>query len=85
MRFHESCVTFTNAWVSVMYAAHLYNAVQSEKLLSRHSKDMDLAIALQSTETLFIGDPPKGPKKYLKRFTLCMGWSATKLTSNRRN
>ena len=84
MRFHEAGVTFANAWGSIMYTAHLYNAVQQEKLLDLAWKDMDLLIALQSPQTVFIGDPPEGPEKYLNRFILCMGWSATNLAKNSR-
>lgn len=77
-------MTFANAWGSVLYTGNLYNAVQQEKLLSKSWKDMELVIALQSTEIMFVGDRPKGLEEYLKRFLLCMGYSATNFAPNRR-
>lgn len=77
-------IEFANAWGSIMYASHVYNATQQEKLLIKIWKDMELLITLQGTEKLFIGDPPKDVEGYLKRYLLSMGYSATVLASNRR-
>lgn len=84
MRAQEVGLAFTNAWGSVMYASHLYNAVRQEKLLPKVWKDMGLAISLQSTETLFVGNPPKKPEEYLKRFELSMGRSTAAFAKDRR-
>ena len=67
-----------------MYAGHLYNATRQEKVLLKAWKDMELLIALQSPEKLFVGEPPKDLEGYLKRFLLSMGYSATAFASNRR-
>ena len=75
---------FANAWGSILYTSHLYNATRQEKLLSVIWKDMELLVALQSTEKLFVGDAPKDVDGYLKRFLLSMGYSATAFASNRR-
>lgn len=75
---------FANAWGSIMFAGHLYNATRQEQLLSKAWKDMELLIALQSTGTFFVGDAPKDLEGYLKRFLLSVGYSATTFASNRR-
>ena len=84
MNAHELGIDFANAWGSIMYASHLYNATRQEKLLSKPWKDMELLIALQSTERLFVGDIPKDLEAYFKRFLLSMGCSSTVFASNRR-
>ncbi|KAM0797735.1 hypothetical protein BDR22DRAFT_431292 [Usnea florida] len=77
-------IDFANAWGSIMYASHLYNATRQEKLLPKMWRDMEMLIALQSPEQLFIGGAPKDPEGYLKRFCLSMGYSATAFARNRR-
>ena len=84
MNAHELGVDFANAWGSIMYASHLYNATRQEKLLSKPWKDMELLMALQSTERLFVGNTPKDSEAYFKRFLLSMGYSSTVFASNRR-
>ena len=84
MNAHELGIDFANAWGSIMYASHLYNATRQEKLLSKPWKDMELIIALQSTERLFVGNTPNDLESYLKRFLLSMGYSPTVFASNRR-
>lgn len=45
---------------------------------------MELVISLQGSDKFFIGDPPKEPEDYLKRFMLSMGYSAALFAGNRR-
>lgn len=80
----ELGVFFANAWGSIMYTGHLYNACRQEKFLPKAWKDMELLIALHGTEPFFVGDPPKDSEGYLKRYLLSMGYSATAFASNRR-
>ena len=68
-----------------MYAGHLYNATRQEKFLPKMWKDMEMLIALQGPEKFFVGDAPRDPEGYLKRFCLSMGYSATAFARNRRN
>lgn len=84
MNAQELGVDFANAWGSIMYTSHLYNATRQEKLLSKPWRDMELLIALQSAEKIFVGNAPKDSNGYFKRFLLSMGYSATALASNRR-
>ncbi|KAL8772294.1 MAG: hypothetical protein Q9209_002506 [Squamulea sp. 1 TL-2023] len=83
-RFQDIGVAFANAWGSIMYTAHLYNAVRQEKLLQSSWKDMELVIMMQSSAVLFVGDAPTNLEEYFKRFLLSMGYSATAFASNRR-
>lgn len=84
VRNQELGVAFTGAWGSIMYAGHLYNAVRQEKLISAPWKDMELLLALQGDQKFFTADRPKALDEYLKRFALCMGYSATLMAKNRR-
>ncbi|KAL8898425.1 MAG: hypothetical protein Q9207_006703 [Kuettlingeria erythrocarpa] len=86
MRYQEIQVTFINAWGSLMYTAQLYHAVRQEKLLpdSKIWKDIELVISLQGSDKFFVGEPPKEPEDYLKRFMLSMGYSAALFANNRR-
>lgn len=77
-------LAFANAWGSILYAGHLYNAARQEKLLPKTWTDLELLITLHSPEMFFVGDCPKNLEEYLKRFLLSMGYSATAFASNRR-
>ncbi|KAK2868016.1 hypothetical protein FQN49_003244 [Arthroderma sp. PD_2] len=81
--FQEVSVVFADAWGSIMYTYHLYNAVQQEKILQRKWPDMDIIMGMQGD--VFVGDPPKSPEDYLKRFALSMGWSAAGFAKDRRS
>jgi hypothetical protein len=70
-------VAFANAWGSIMSCAHLYNAVQREKLLTHQWPDMTLAFTLHTEKSFFIGSPPTTTEDYLKRFILALGGSVT--------
>ncbi|KAG9648457.1 hypothetical protein KCU95_g18015, partial [Aureobasidium melanogenum] len=80
----DAGITLCNAWGSVIYAAHLYNAARQEKLVKGIWRDMELALLLQGNDKIFIGGRPKKPEDYLKRFNLCMGFSVTSLAKNAR-
>lgn len=83
-RYQELCIAFVNAWGSIMYSGHLYNAVRSEKLLGQPWRDMEIAITLQSPESFFVGNSPSTLEEYDRRFMLTVGVSATAFASNRR-
>ncbi|KAF7502110.1 hypothetical protein GJ744_007108 [Endocarpon pusillum] len=80
----EASIIFVNAWGSVLYSAHLYNALRQEKLISTPWQDMDLALLMHRIEDMFIGDFPKAIDDYFKRFSLAMGYSASMFAKNRR-
>jgi hypothetical protein len=77
VRLHEISIAFANAWGSIMSCAHLYNAIQGEKMNTSQWKDMDVAVTLQGAKKFFVGEPPNNPDDYLKRFAMAMGLSAT--------
>lgn len=84
MRAKEIGLAFANARGSILYTSQLYNAVRQEKLLVKPWKDMELLLALHSSEAFFAGDPPSDLEEYLKRFLLSMAYSATNFAKNRR-
>lgn len=55
----DAGIAFCNAWGSVMYSAHLYNAARQEKLLKGIWKDMEMAMLLQGNDKMFIGSRPE--------------------------
>ena len=79
----EASIVFVNAWGSVLYSAHLYNAVKQEGMLNASWKDMDLALHLHETKDMFVGDFPKTVDDYFKRFTLAVGYSASNFAKDR--
>lgn len=81
---NEAGITLCNAWGSVLYPAHLYNATRKSAGLEVEWKDMDYIIAQHSPARMFIGAEPTDPQEYWKRFALCLGASATAFARNRR-
>ncbi|KAF2146868.1 uncharacterized protein K452DRAFT_242024, partial [Aplosporella prunicola CBS 121167] len=81
--FQEAGVVFASSWGSIIYSAHIYNAVWQEKLIKKQWKDMELVYMLQGQDEMF-GGTPKNTDAYLKRFCLSMGYSATAFAQNRR-
>lgn len=81
MSAHKLGINFANAWGSIMSASHLYNATRQEKLLPKSWKDMELLIALQSSEKLLGGNIPRDLDAYFKRFLLSVEVSSTELAA----
>jgi len=84
MQMQEAGVTYANAWGTVLYTAHLYNAVEQEGFTQSSWPDMQMLTHLQTPERLFVGGAPSNAQDYLKRFTLCMGYAAEQYARNRR-
>lgn len=80
---HEIGITVLNAWGSVTYPAHLYNALQQEGLLINRWQDMDVVRSLLGDSSFFVGSPPKNKDEYLKRFLLQMEYSASAITAHK--
>ncbi|KAG5743055.1 hypothetical protein H9Q72_013948 [Fusarium xylarioides] len=80
---HEIGITVLNAWGSVTYPAHLYNALQQEGLLINRWQDMDVVRSLLGDSNFFVGSPPKNKDEYLNRFLLQMGYSASAITTHK--
>ncbi|KAI1370177.1 hypothetical protein F4677DRAFT_451646 [Hypoxylon crocopeplum] len=77
-------IAVANAWGSLTYSLHLYNALQSEKLMSRCWPDMDVVRTLLGESNFFVGDTPRRLVDYFKRFCLQMGTTAAAFTDKRR-
>lgn len=84
MRAQEYGVDYVNAWGGVLYTSHLYNAVRQEGYCQPPWMDMEMLIAMQTPEKVFIGGKPTNTDAYMKRFALSMGYSATQYARNRR-
>lgn len=78
-------ITIANAWGSITYSAHLYHALEREKLLERRWIDMDVTRTLIRASNFYPGDPPTNPEEYFTKFCIQMGVSAAAFTNpNRR-
>ncbi|RAK80206.1 uncharacterized protein BO72DRAFT_525450 [Aspergillus fijiensis CBS 313.89] len=82
-RFQDFAMAFQGTWGAIMYAAHLYNALRQEGLLTRHWADMKLALNWHNE--IFVGTPPCQPSEYLKQYSLSIGLSAAAFARNRRH
>ena len=82
--FNDAGVAFANAWGSIIFTAHLHNAISAEKILSGRWRDMELLLGIQDQSRMFAGTPPHSPEQYFRRFSLAMGYSATNFARNRR-
>lgn len=85
LRAQELGITFANAWGSVLYTAHLYNAVRKEQACAKQWPEMEALIDIHSAERMFVGGLPDNPDQYLKRFLICMGYSTTSFHQGERN
>ncbi|KAK1987255.1 hypothetical protein LZ30DRAFT_799281 [Colletotrichum cereale] len=74
-----------NAWGSITYTAHLYNALFRERLVEGQWRDMDLLLTLVGDSSVWVGDErPKTTGDCFQKFCLQMGISAAAFTTNRR-
>ncbi|KAK8036298.1 hypothetical protein PG993_008912 [Apiospora rasikravindrae] len=84
-RYHEVGLTVADAWGSIQYCQHLYNALRKEKLVNSDWVDMDVLYAILGEESFFIGgEAPATFADYFKKFCLQMGTSAAAMTGKRR-
>ena len=80
----DIALTAANAWGSVTYTAHLFNALSNENLLSGDDANArppwpDMAVlrsVILDDEHIFVGDAPSSADEYLTRFCLQMGVTA---------
>ncbi|KAK9322283.1 hypothetical protein V1517DRAFT_140982 [Lipomyces orientalis] len=69
-------IAIANAWGSIAYCAHLYNALEQEKLLIGSWPDMDVVLTLLGDLSFWVGERPRTAEDYYKKFCLQMGVSA---------
>ncbi|KAI1124433.1 hypothetical protein F5Y10DRAFT_30607 [Nemania abortiva] len=89
--------TVVNAWGSVTYTAHLFNALSNEKLLSGDDDDddtnarplwpdMDVIRSLMlEDEQIFVGGAPSNADEYFTRFCLQMGMTVNAFIRRKEN
>ncbi|KAI1084861.1 hypothetical protein F5B20DRAFT_568151 [Whalleya microplaca] len=77
-------ITIANAWGSITYSLHLYHALRSEKQITAPWPDMDVVESMLGDSNFFVGDPPRNPDEYYKKFCLQMGTTAAAFTNKRR-
>ncbi len=84
-RYREAGLVVANAWGSIQYCGHLYNALRREKLLNGMWRDMDIVYTSLGVGSFYVGsDEPKTPEDYFKKFCLQMGTSAAAMSRGRR-
>ncbi|KAK4692795.1 hypothetical protein P7C71_g4476, partial [Lecanoromycetidae sp. Uapishka_2] len=81
----EIGISLTNAYDTIISAAHLYNAVRQTKRISSEWLDMEFLIKTHTPERLFVGGLPTTPGDFSKRYQLALGASALNFAKNGRN
>ncbi|KAI1186273.1 hypothetical protein F5B17DRAFT_404497 [Nemania serpens] len=83
-RYREVGFGIADAWGSIQYSGHLYNALQTEKLLRARWIDMDFLAAKLGEESFYFGgEAPKTLPDYFEKFCLQMGTSAAAMVKGR--
>ncbi|KAI1323437.1 hypothetical protein F5Y16DRAFT_412651 [Xylariaceae sp. FL0255] len=78
----DIALTVINAWGSITYTAHLFNALCKEHLLPSNTgarppwPDMAVLSTIVDDEQIFVGDAPGNADEYFKMFCLQMGMTA---------
>ncbi|MCJ1287916.1 hypothetical protein MMC26_007268 [Xylographa opegraphella] len=75
LQIQEFGVILANAWGSVIYTAHLYNAVRQTGQLAIPWPDMDFIIDLHTPQRVFVGGAPTTPETFFKQASLMLGMS----------
>ncbi|KAK8063005.1 hypothetical protein PG997_015102 [Apiospora hydei] len=84
-RYYEVGLTVADAWGSIQYCQHLYNALRKEKPVKGDWADVDVVYTILGKESFFIGgEAPATVAGYFKKFCLQMGTSAAAMTGKRR-
>ncbi|KAJ3498339.1 hypothetical protein NLG97_g1197 [Lecanicillium saksenae] len=84
-KYRDAGIAIANAWGSIQYTGHLYDAVRTSKLLPRSWPDMDIVKMLLGTDSFYAGgEEPKTLKDQFKKHCLQMGVSAAALANTRR-
>ena len=73
----EAGITLANAWGSILYVAHLYNACRQGGYLKEEEvwPDMELVMDIHTREAMFSGRLPQTPEEWLKSMALMLGAS----------
>ncbi|KAK1825997.1 hypothetical protein QBC39DRAFT_399430 [Podospora conica] len=88
VRLHHLGVAVNSAFGGILYAGHLYNALEAEGLIPDDKKwdDMELFFNNQGgRDKFFIGQAPTNFEQYHRQLCMVMGFSAGNFTPDTRN
>lgn len=84
-RYREIGLAVANAWGSIQYCHHLYNALRQEKLVQGMWNDMDVLYTNLGAESFFVGgEHPQTMTDCFKKFSIQMGTLAAAMSARRR-
>ncbi|KAG9253575.1 uncharacterized protein F5Z01DRAFT_147185 [Emericellopsis atlantica] len=82
---YEAGVAVANAWGSITYSAHIYNALLQQGLVEGRWEDMDVFLTNMGDANFWTGgERPQTMQDCFQKFCLQMGVSAAAFTKNRR-
>lgn len=81
--FQDVSMGIVNSTQGILTAAHLYNCLREEELLTSIWKDMEVVLMLQQREKLLLTKSYR-KRTYLDHVALCAGLSATELAPDSR-
>ncbi|OBR08132.1 Ank-repeat protein mbp1 [Colletotrichum higginsianum IMI 349063] len=82
---YDVSLAVANAWGSITYTAHLYNALQRRRLLDGPWPEMEVMLSILGDSSIWVGDErPETIEGCFRKFCLQMGVSAASFTKNRR-
>lgn len=84
LEMQHAGVSLCNAWGTVIYPAHLYNALRRKTKPIEPWPLMEQVISLHSESRVFIGAQPKTIGDCFKQVCLMLGYSAEQYARNRR-
>ncbi|EKG09071.1 hypothetical protein MPH_13947 [Macrophomina phaseolina MS6] len=73
--FQEAGIMVANAWGSILYTCHLYNAVSQVTSLQKPWEDMEILFSIQNSYDLFHGERPPTVETMLEKYLFSMGAS----------
>lgn len=79
--FQEAGIMVANAWGSILYTCHLYNAVSQVAFLQKPWKDMEILLSIQNSSDIFDGERPETVEAMLEKYLLSMGASKSSVQS----
>jgi hypothetical protein len=69
-RYLDLGLAVADAWGSIQYCKHLYNALRQQNLIAHTWADMDVLYAILGPESFFVGcEEPKTPEECFKKFS----------------
>lgn len=81
----KTSIAFANKWNCIVPYTHMWNAALHEGFISIQWKDMQAILLLQRDAKIFVGDRPKQPVDYIKKWDLFQGASITSMAKNSRS